>query len=429
MRVLCTGDLHIGRRSTRLPASVDASTVSCASAWAVIVDHAIDQRVDLVAISGDLVDQANRFYESLGPLERGLRRLREAAIDVVAVAGNHDHDVLPDLARSLPAGCLTLLGVGGRWERTTIQRANGARLHVTGWSFPTQHVRASPLASYRAPDASDAPVLGLVHADLDAPGSAYAPVALADLHRAGGDLWLLGHVHTPRVREVANRPAVLYPGSPHPMDPGECGAHGVWIVEFARGERPTIRQVALASVRYDEVTVDLTDVHDLSVARTRVVDAVRLAADEAAIGSDRLRHLRLRVRLTGRCTLHRMLVDEASRITADLELEAGPVSVTVERVDNLTRAPRDLEQLASGRDAASVLARLLQDLERGNDVSAHPGLAHLLSAIPITIGGARAFDSLDTDPTLRDGRALREAVAGQANLLLDTLLEQREAVQ
>ena len=36
-----------------------------------IVDVAIQQRADIVAISGDLIDRENRFFEAFGPVERG----------------------------------------------------------------------------------------------------------------------------------------------------------------------------------------------------------------------------------------------------------------------------------------------------------------------------------------------------------------------
>src|SRR5690625_108199 len=78
MKILCTGDLHLGRRSSRLPEHIDGRAHSSASAWGRVVDLAIAERVDLVLLSGDLIDDANRFYEALGPLEVGLRRLATA---------------------------------------------------------------------------------------------------------------------------------------------------------------------------------------------------------------------------------------------------------------------------------------------------------------------------------------------------------------
>ena len=181
MKLLCAGDLHIGRRPTRLPPDADSRSLSCARAWESLVEYAVDQRVNVLALSGDVVDQSNKFYEAIGPLERGLRRLADAGVVTVAVAGNHDYDVLPQIARSVEGGVFRLLGAGGEWERLTITSSDGGRLNVDGWSFPAEHVRDSPLDSYGFGAEDDTPILGLLHADLDAPRSSYAPVMLSDL--------------------------------------------------------------------------------------------------------------------------------------------------------------------------------------------------------------------------------------------------------
>src|SRR5688572_5171381 len=104
LRILCTGDLHVGRRPSRLAEHIDARRCSCASVWNDIVEYALRERIDLLLVSGDWVDRENRFYEAFGPIERGLRVLDGAGIDTVAVAGNHDFDVLPRLADQLGKG-------------------------------------------------------------------------------------------------------------------------------------------------------------------------------------------------------------------------------------------------------------------------------------------------------------------------------------
>src|SRR5688572_26723087 len=190
LRIVCTGDLHIGRRPSRLPDSVDARDCSCAAVWGDIVAFAIQRQVDVVLVSGDLVDRENRFYEAFGPLEHGLRELETAGIDAVAVAGNHDFDVLPRLADQFSSGRIRLLGRDGRWERLAIQREGRDVLHIDGWSFPSEAVLTSPLrdfanwrSSFEAVGTDSdgvVPVIGMLHCDLDAPSSRYAPVSLAD---------------------------------------------------------------------------------------------------------------------------------------------------------------------------------------------------------------------------------------------------------
>src|SRR4029079_11810113 len=130
-----------------------------------------------------------------------------------------------------------LLGQQQRWERHTIRDADGRpRLHIDGWSFANEHVADDPSATYPFPPASDAPVLGLLHADLDAVERRYAAVKLRDLRRLPVTCWLLGHIHVPRIWQEPGQPNVLYPGSPFPLDPGESGKHGVWMLEIERDQ-------------------------------------------------------------------------------------------------------------------------------------------------------------------------------------------------
>ena len=69
MRVLISGDIHIGRRSSKIPEN--ATGFRARDAWMKIVETAIKERVDLVLLSGDVADRDNRFWEAIGPLEAG----------------------------------------------------------------------------------------------------------------------------------------------------------------------------------------------------------------------------------------------------------------------------------------------------------------------------------------------------------------------
>jgi predicted phosphodiesterase len=201
IRILCSGDLHLGRRSSRLSDGADARAHSATAAWNALVELALTERVQLVALSGDLVDRENRYFEAFGPLERGVARLAAAGIHVIAVAGNHDFDVLPRLVPSL-GKTFHLLGAGGTWTGLSVPGPGGAAaLRVVGWSFPTEHVAASPMAGFPALPKDDVPVLGLVHGDLDAPATRYAPLSAAEMRAKSVSFWLLGHIHTPRLHQ------------------------------------------------------------------------------------------------------------------------------------------------------------------------------------------------------------------------------------
>jgi exonuclease SbcD len=427
MKVLCAGDIHIGRRPSRLPKDVDGGGLSCALAWSAIVDRAVEEEVDVVALSGDLVDQSNRYYEAIGPLEAGIRKLVARGIRTVAVAGNHDHDVLPWLADAFPREEFALLGRGARWERLTLERDGRPALHVDGWSFADRSHREDPLQGYELVDPADVPVLGLLHCDLDQPRSAYAPVRLEALRRKRVGFWLLGHVHAPRHIHGNGAGHVLYPGSPQAMDPGEPGPHGAWLVEIDGGARFSARHLPLSAVRYESIQVDVSGATDEADIGRRATEAVRRRLIECVeSGCGPLRFLSLRLRLTGRTAMHRRLREIAGEM-ADLEIEHGGVKAIVERASRETRPARDLEALARNSDAPGELARLLLALDSGSLSPEHERLVRQAERAAADARGAPTYGPLPAEEVELSADETRGVLADQAVCLLDELLAQKEA--
>lgn len=425
MRVLCTGDIHIGRRASRLPDHQRGEAFSAAAAWGAVVDLALREQVDVVAISGDVVDRQNRFFEAVGPLEQGLRRLAEAHIDVVAVSGNHDYDVLPLLARGVTAGQLTHLGQAGTWQRHTIRRGDVPRLHIDGWSFPSERVLHDPLQSYQPAPDDGIPVLGLLHADLDQSGSRYAPVSLAALRQTGVAAWLLGHIHHPRLIEAVGQPLILYPGSPLAMDPGETGPHGPWMLEIRPGQPVVARQMRTSPIRYETLDVPLDDV----ATREDLLDHVQGEVSRQLAGiadeSSGLRYVSFRLRLTGRTALHGIVDDALKDAQSDLAIERLGVVGGVERIENLTRPAIDLDELVGRKDPTGELARVLVALEAEPAPAAYANLLDDALTRLNQIRQHRVFSGIAADqpPDHADAQRL---LLHEGYRLLDTLLAQRE---
>jgi DNA repair exonuclease SbcCD nuclease subunit len=379
-----------------------------------------------VAVAGDLVDQANRYYEAVGPVEAGVRKLAAQGIRTVAVAGNHDHDILPEIATRLDPRHFTLLGRGGQWERFTLEKEGRALLHVDGWSFPSAWHSDDPLREYRRRPTDGIPVLGLLHADLEQPGSRHAPVALAALRALPVDFWLLGHVHRGARHDLPGTPSVLYPGSPQAMDPGETGAHGTWLVEVDAGGRFSTRHLPLSGVRYEAVDVDLEGVTEEAEVDRRVTDAVWAAARGVEEATGPLRILSLRLRLTGRTPLHREL-PARSELATELEVEHGEILAVVERVEVATRPARDLEELARGQDAPAVLARLARGLERGTLDEEQRQLVLAAVGRAGEVRTARQYLRLADPAQGVEPADVAATLQEQAFRLLDELLAQKEA--
>lgn len=380
MKILCTADIHIGRRAA-LPKRFTSTRYATAAIWEAMVQYALDEGVDLVLLAGDIVDRDNRFYEAYGPLDDGLKKLTGRGIQVCAVAGNHDVKVIDKLADALDPERFTLLGRRGRWERKTIQ-AGEDRLHVDGWSFPEKTVRQNPLLDYagQAGD-DDAPVLIMLHCDLGQPDSPYAPVTRSDLARHRPDLWLFGHVHKPVLKDLPNGVPYLYPGSPMAMDFGETGMHGPWLLETSGSTLSTPRQIPLSPVRYETVTIPMAETcrteDDFHVT---FLQTLKTALSRTVDDAGEIKYLGVRATLTGQTVLHTRLLHITQAIEEELDMHLGETTAFMDRIICQTTPPVDLAELAKGNSAPSLLARLIQELDAGH-APLSSGTEKLLTAV------------------------------------------------
>lgn len=422
--LLCTGDIHIGRRPSRLPDRADPHRFAAASMWIDIADEAVSRGVDAVVLTGDIVDQDNRYFEALGPLEDGLATLEDSGIPVYAVAGNHDCKVLPQLVDDVDMPGLHLLGRGGTWTRESLEVDGEPVLHLDGWSFPQEHVRTNPLESYDLVS-SDLPVIGLLHTEVDSPEGRYAPTTLSDLEHAGPDAWVLGHIHAPGRIDDDGPVPILYPGSPQPLDPGERGCHGPWIADIT-SEGIHFEQLPLATVRYDHVPVDLSTVSNENALRPALTDALREHAEEAREEHEDLRELVLRVALEGRTGLHGAIPSLTEGMVEDLNLNVHETKITVEKVRIDTRPDVDIDELAEGHDPPAILAKIVQRIDQGEGVP--PDLTQAVSQKAREVYKAPAFAAVREreDDAPPDGSELEDRVRNRALDLLHALLIQKE---
>jgi exonuclease SbcD len=325
-----------------------------------------------------LVEKANKYFEARGPIENGVKTLSEAGIGTIAVAGNHDADVLPQLAERFKERGLAfeLLGIGGRWQHVRVE-ADGESLSVLGWSFPQSEVFEDPLVSLPT-SIGDGPVLGLVHGELGASASKYAPLSRERLRSARVDGWLLGHIHVPLLKRDPGAPWMLYPGSPQALDPGETGKHGVWIVHVASGALGEPQFVPLSTVRYERHRIDVSPCTDAPSLRRRIDDALTSLAEAAhSAGHPHVRDLVVDIELVGEspaCIFVERVIDELS--TDEIEAVVG---VHVRSATNRVMLPLDLDDLSKGAGLACILARGICQLESGQSESKEA--ASLLSSI------------------------------------------------
>jgi DNA repair exonuclease SbcCD nuclease subunit len=378
--ILAIGDIHLGTACSGVPDEIsswglDPGELTPAAALKLSVDFAIEQKLDAVLFAGDVVESSNARFEAMLPLEEGIRRLLDAGIQVIAVAGNHDVEALPRLAALIDG--FTLLGAGGRWESRAITKNKVPVAEVIGWSFGERFVRQSPVAQLLAEPvekpSSPIPRIGLLHADLDASGGHYAPIRQAELDNTGYDAWLLGHIHKPSLDSLTastGSPPSGYLGSLVGLDPSEAGPHGPWILRVPYGGTLHMEQVPLAPLRWEHVSVSIEGLEHVEDVPDRLLDEAGKIVRQLGESGTMPRALGLRVRLTGVSPRYEEI---RQRIAAGEWNGLGRVvdgtTVFFNKIIDAMELRLDLAEIAKGDDPAALMAQRLLTLEHDDDRS------------------------------------------------------------
>jgi len=251
MRILHTGDWHVGKRLRGESRLAEHEAV-----LAELVELADDKQADLVIVAGDLFDSAAPPPDAQAVVWRTLMDLRATGAHVVVIAGNHDNaHALEALRPVLAAAGVTLAGHargpddGGVVELET-RSGDGARLALLPFLSQRYVVKAAELMAAGTAASDHA----LVYADrmrrvVDALTAGFegdaVNVAVAHCFVRGGtlgggerdahtieDYWIdatafpasahyvaLGHLH--RTQQIPGPAPVWYSGSPIQVDFGE----------------------------------------------------------------------------------------------------------------------------------------------------------------------------------------------------------------
>lgn len=365
LKIIATGDIHIGKRSSAISESTEISATK--NTWNRIVEWSITNQVDIVALTGDIIDRDNRYFEAIGPLQAGFERLKNANISVYMVAGNHDYDVLPQIAGTNKNDNVHLLGMNGKWELKTFSK-DGKRIQFVGWSFPNRYVSEDPLKSFSI-DGLDPniPTIGLVHGEVDTPEGRYAPIDSNGFRNKPVDVWVLGHIHKPQTINKAN-PKVLYPGSPHALSPKETGNHAPLLLTVRAKDDIDIQMAPLFSpVRYENITIDITDSDDEQSLRKSIVSDIDNDVKSRIKELEGVSFLVYDITLTGQHGDIKKL-EEWIAFTKDYspEIETETrLSVRKVITEDIKPKVENIEELAKQSSPVGILAKAILAIQNG----------------------------------------------------------------
>ncbi len=316
-KILHAADVHLDSPLQNLEAYPDAPVEAfrgaTRQALCNLVDLAIGQRVDLVVIAGDLYDGAwDDAHTGLFFVSQATR-LREAAIPLVVIRGNHDAALLMTQTLRLPDnpdGSLLML------DHQKVDRrvfpSIGVAVH--GRSFASR-AEIEDLSRDYPPGIPGMFNLGLLHTCLTGSDGHenYAPTSPERLARKGYDYWALGHIHDRRQCHTDDQPPIVFSGNIQGRHVRETGAKGCLLLSIDSASRISSEFHPLDVVRWSVFE------HD-TAGDERTDDAIDAFTPwlEAELQRAEHRPLAMRVRLFGSTSLHEDYHRAARALEGDL---------------------------------------------------------------------------------------------------------------
>ncbi len=385
-------DLHLGEPFSGLRYGdvgpwTEAIGKATFRAFETVVDTALSAHVDAILISGDVYNDSHHSLAAQLSFAREMYRAAQSGIEVFIVHGNHDPDdawradiPLPESVHIFPSDRVAAFPLFVEGERVAT---------IYGRSYGTRHVRENLAASF-VREADDGFAIGMLHTEMGAPDSPYAPCTAEDLKKAGMDYWALGHVHTRAV--VSENPFIVYPGNIQGLHRKETGPRGCYLVDIGTFGTVTLDFKETDSIRWLDLPFDITPYED---AEALLAEIRRV---RAGLKQETNRPNIVRLVLTGSGPLHRVAASEAGREYLFQNLNEREqfrhVFTYFASLEDRTRSELDLaarRELPDGcgdflraYDAAKALpagelAALLSDIAKAQpELSKIPGFAGLM---------------------------------------------------
>lgn len=430
IKILATADLHLGRRSSAVP--IEEREGSTKYTWQRIVDWSIQNNVDILVLSGDIIDKDNRYFEAIGPLQTGFDKLNKNGIVVYLVTGNHDYGVLAEITQNNRYENVHLLGKDGKWEKKRYQGDGGA-IQFVGWSFPNEHVREDPLKGFNQLETDPNEVtIGLLHSEADTPDSKYGPVEINELKNTGTDAWILGHIHKPS-KLNKDKPFIAYPGSPHALNSGEQGVHGPLLLEVEGKDNLRVSQIPVSPVRYESLQIKIEPTDNEATLREKLTSALFQQGQELLSELEKIRYLIFDIELKGNSTAVKELENWTDRAIEDYrqELETG-TKIIIRKVTNRVQpAVENLGELAREKSPAGKLAESIMALEKGETTPFIDKLTKEWQRKQQKVNNTGTYFPLRSEKQLPEpnDKLAREYILKECNQLLNTLINTQKQQQ
>ena len=230
-----------------------------------LMELAKTEEVQLVLLSGDLLDSASPYLETSEEL---LRALGSVSVPVFIAPGNHDPYTpgSPYAKLSFPEN--VHIFKSGAIERVELRSLSCA---VYGAAFTAAAQEQSLLEGFRAPE-DGLTHLMVLHGDMSAAEARYSPLRKEQIERSNLDYLALGHTHLHDGFHKAGKTTYAYAGCPEGRGFDELGDKGILCGTVEPG-KAELRFVPFAHRRYEILCVDVTGKNPADALRSSLPES------------------------------------------------------------------------------------------------------------------------------------------------------------
>ena len=281
LRLLHTADVHLGARHADLGDAAAAQRERQFAAFRAAIDLAIEERVDLFLVAGDLFDSNVQPRRSVERVAIELGELARARIRVVLIPGTHDVYDRASVYRAYDLAALA--GAKGGSDLVTVLTPERPWIHfqaldavVLGPVFATKRAPHSPMreiAAAKTPEAAWR--IGILHASLAIQGKTEhdeVVITTDEIAASGLDYLALGHWHSTLIAK-AKGVTYAYSGAPEPVALDQDRAGRVLLVTLddrVEAQRVKVEERVVGKTTFQRLDVDAATVESQPALITKL---------------------------------------------------------------------------------------------------------------------------------------------------------------
>lgn len=265
IKILHAADLHLDSPFQALSAAKAAiRRAEQRELLGRLSELAVTEQVDMVLLSGDLLDSSSPYTETAQEL---VRHLGSIPAPVFISPGNHDF-----YSRRSPYARIKFphnvhIFTENRIDCVSLP-ALGARVFGAAFTDMESH---GLLCGFHAERESGITNIMCIHGELCSGESRYNPITEKEISHSGMDYVALGHTHKASGLKKVGDTFYSWPGCPEGRGFDECGDRFVNIVELEPGSC-TLRQLSIAGRRYEILKLDITSCDALTALHNSLPD-------------------------------------------------------------------------------------------------------------------------------------------------------------